>query len=148
MVACAAEELHADPARLRLVTCHLGGGASIAAIDGGISIDTSMGLTPNEGLLMGTRCGDLDPAIPLLLARWGSSIDEIDHLLNRESGLAGSSEVGSDFRAIEAAAERGHPRARFAIDMFVQRVVSTRPSPSGWDDAGMRQRPSDARRAT
>lgn len=122
MVACAAEELRADPARLRLVTCHLGGGASIAAIDGGASIDTSMGMTPLEGLMMGTRCGDLDPAIPLLLARRGHSVDELDELFNRRSGIAGVSGIGPDFRAVAAAAERGDARARLAIDMFVHRV--------------------------
>jgi acetate kinase len=122
MAACAAEELHTDPARLRLLTCHLGGGASVAAIDGGVSIDTSMGMTPLEGLLMGTRSGDLDPAIPVLLARQGRTLDELDDLLNRKSGLAGLSGIGPDFRAIEAAADHGDVRARLAIDVFVHRV--------------------------
>ncbi|MBK9034771.1 MAG: acetate/propionate family kinase [Myxococcales bacterium] len=122
MAACAAEFLDVAPARLRLVTCHLGGGASVAAIDGGISVDTSMGMTPLEGLLMGTRTGDLDPAIPLLLARGGMSLDEVDALLNRKSGLAGLSGLGADFRDIEAAAERGDVRARLAIDVFVHRL--------------------------
>ena len=122
MAACAAEELGADPARLRLVTCHLGGGSSVAAIDGGVSVDTSMGMTPLEGLVMATRPGDLDPAIPLLLARWGASFDELDDMLNHKSGLAGISGLGDDFRAIEHAANLGHPRARLAIDVYVQRV--------------------------
>ncbi len=122
MAACAAEALHAELPRLRLITCHLGGGASVAAIAGGVSIDTSMGMTPLEGLMMGTRCGDLDPEIPLLLAREGRSLDEIDDLLNRQSGLAGVSGIGADFRDIEAAADRGDARARLAIDMFVQRL--------------------------
>ena len=122
MAACAAEELRADLSRLRLVTCHLGGGASVAAIDGGHSIDTSMGMTPLEGLVMGTRAGDLDPAIPLLLARRGHTLDEIDDLLNRRSGLAGVSGLGPDFRDITAAAERGDTRARLAIDLFVHRL--------------------------
>lgn len=123
MAACAAEHLGTDPSRLRLVTCHLGGGASVAAIDGGVSVDTSMGMTPLEGLLMGTRAGDLDPAIPLLLARAGQSTDEIDATLNRRSGLAGISGLGADFRDIQAHAERGEVRARLAIDVFVHKLV-------------------------
>jgi acetate kinase len=122
MAARAAEALDADLSRLRLVTCHLGGGASVAAIEGGFSIDTSMGMTPLEGLLMGTRTGDLDPAIPLLLARRGHTIDELDELFNRESGLAGVSGLGPDFRDISAAAERGDARARLAIDLYVHRL--------------------------
>ncbi len=122
MTACAAEHLRADGARLRLVTCHLGGGASIAAIDGGVSIDTSMGMTPLEGLLMGTRAGDLDPALPILLVRAGRTLDEVDELLNRRSGLAGVSGIGADFREVQAAAEAGDVRARLAVDLFVHRV--------------------------
>jgi acetate kinase len=105
------------------VTCHLGGGCSLAAIDGGVSVDTSMGLTPLEGLVMGTRSGDLDPAIPLLLAREGMSPDSLDALLNRQSGLAGLSGIESgDFRDIERAADSGEVRARLALDVFVQRI--------------------------
>ena len=122
MAGCAAEELHRDLARTRLVTCHLGGGSSVAAIDGGVSVDTSMGMTPLEGLIMGTRPGDLDPALPLQLAKWGASFDEVEQMLNYKSGLAGISGLGADFRAIEAAADQGHARARLAIDMFVQRI--------------------------
>jgi acetate kinase len=122
MALSAAEHLRTDLSRLKLITCHLGGGASVAAIDGGISVDTSMGMTPLEGLVMGTRSGDLDPAIPLQLARDGMSFDKIDHLLNRESGLAGLSGVGADFRDILEAAERGEPRPRLAIDVFVHRL--------------------------
>lgn len=123
MALAAAEQLGTDLARLKLVTCHLGGGASVAAIDGGRSVDTSMGMTPLEGLVMGTRAGDLDPAIPLLLARAGATIDEIDALLNRRSGLAGLSGIASgDFRDIEQAAEGGEVRARLAIDVFVHRL--------------------------
>ena len=123
MTLSAAEHLRTDVSRLRLVTCHLGGGCSLAAIDGGVSVDTSMGLTPLEGLVMGTRSGDLDPAIPLLLAREGMSPDEIDALLNRQSGLAGLSGIESgDFRDIERAADSGEVRARLALDVFVQRI--------------------------
>lgn len=122
MALSAAEHLRTDLSRLKLVTCHLGGGASIAAIDGGISVETSMGMTPLEGLVMGTRCGDLDPAIPVLLGRDGMSFDRIDQLLNRESGLAGLSGIGADFRDIQTAADAGDPRARLAIDVFVHRI--------------------------
>lgn len=122
MALSAAEHLRTDLSRLKLVTCHLGGGASCAAIDGGISVETSMGMTPLEGLVMGTRSGDLDPAIPLQLARDGMSFDRIDQLLNRESGLAGLSGIGADFRDIQTAAEAGDPRARLAIDVFIHRI--------------------------
>ena len=127
MMLSAAEHLRTDLSRLKLVTCHLGGGASVAAIDGGVSVETSMGMTPLEGLVMGTRSGDLDPAIPLLLARGeagapGLPFDEIDQLLNRRSGLAGLSGVGGDFRDIAAAADAGDPRARLAIEVFVHRI--------------------------
>lgn len=122
MAACAAEALRTELSRLRLVTCHLGGGASVAAIDGGTSVDTSMGMTPLEGLLMGTRTGDLDPAIPLLLARRGHTLDELDDLFNRRSGLAGVSGIGPDFRDLTAAAQSGDARARLAIDIFVHRL--------------------------
>lgn len=122
MAACAAEHLRTHPSRLRLITCHLGGGASVTAIDGGVSVDTSMGMTPLEGLLMGTRAGDLDPAIALQLMREGKRVDEIDELLNRRSGLAGVSGIGPDFRDVQAAAERGDVRARLALEMFIYRV--------------------------
>ncbi|MFO0624158.1 MAG: acetate/propionate family kinase [Polyangiales bacterium] len=123
MTLSAAEHLRTDVARLRLVTCHLGGGCSLAAIDGGVSVETSMGLTPLEGLVMGTRSGDLDPAIPLLLAREGMSPDALDALLNRQSGLAGLSGIETgDFRDIERAADGGDVRARLALDVFVHRI--------------------------
>lgn len=118
----AAEHLRTDLSRLKLITCHLGGGASVAAIDGGVSVETSMGMTPLEGLVMGTRCGDLDPAIPLQLARDGMAFDRIDQLLNRESGLAGLSGIDDDFRDIQKAAAGGDTRARLAIDVFVHRI--------------------------
>ncbi len=122
MAQSAAEYLRTDLARLRLVTCHLGGGASIAAIDGGVSVDTSMGMTPLEGLVMGTRCGDLDPSVPLALIRQGLDVLEVDELLNKKSGLAGISGIGADFRDVQAAAERGEVRARLAVDIFVRRI--------------------------
>lgn len=122
MAETAAKHLGADVARLRLVTCHLGGGASVAAIDGGVSVDTSMGLTPLEGLPMQTRCGDLDPGIPLLLARRGLAPDDVDDLLNRRAGLAAVAGIDGGFLAIERAAADGHPRARLAVDLFVHRL--------------------------
>ncbi len=122
MALSAAEHLQTDVRRLRLITCHLGGGASVAAVDGGVSVETSMGMTPLEGLVMGTRAGDLDPAIPLLLARDGMSAEAIDDLLNRKSGLAGLSGIGADFRDIQTAAAGGDPRARLAIEVFVHRL--------------------------
>ncbi|MEZ4368931.1 MAG: acetate/propionate family kinase [Kofleriaceae bacterium] len=122
MALSAAEHLRTDVRRLRLITCHLGGGASVAAIDGGVSVDTSMGMTPLEGLVMGTRAGDLDPAIPMMLAAGGMAPADLDRLLNRESGLAGLSGRGADFRDIEAAAADGDPRARLAIEVFVHRL--------------------------
>ena len=122
MALCAAEHLQTDLSRLKLVTCHLGGGASCAAIDAGVSVDTSMGMTPLEGLVMGTRSGDLDPAIPLMLAKEGMTGDQIDDLLNRKSGLAGLSGIGADFRDLESAADKGEPRARLAIEVFIHRI--------------------------
>lgn len=122
MAHCAAEYLATDLQRLRLVTCHLGGGASVAALDGGVSVETSMGMTPLEGLLMGTRSGDIDPALPLLLAREGASPQEVEELLNRRSGLAGISGIGADFRDVEKAAEEGNPRARLAVEVFTHRI--------------------------
>ncbi len=122
MALSAAEHLKTDLSRLKLVTCHLGGGASVAAIDGGVSVETSMGMTPLEGLVMGTRSGDLDPAIPLILAQGGMPFDEIDTLLNKKSGLAGLSGRGADFRDIQTAAEGGDVLARLAVDVFVHRI--------------------------
>jgi acetate kinase len=122
MLASASELLCIEASRLRLVTCHLGGGASVAAIDGGRSVDTSMGMTPLEGLLMGTRAGDLDPAVVLMLARQGLRVDEIDELLNKRSGLLGVSGVSADFRDIERAADAGNDDARLAIEIFVNRL--------------------------
>jgi len=122
MALSAAEHLKTDASRLKLVTCHLGGGASVAAIEGGVSVDTSMGMTPLEGLVMGTRSGDIDPALPLLLGKDGMSPDEIDVMLNKQSGLLGLSGLSADYRDLEQAAEKGDPRARLAIDVFIHRI--------------------------
>lgn len=107
----------------RIVTCHLGNGCSITAVKGGKSIDTSMGFTPLEGLLMGTRCGDLDPAVvPYLINERGLSADQVDELLNAQSGLLGVSGVSSDMRDILAAVAAGNERAQLAVDIFCYRI--------------------------
>jgi len=108
---------------LNIVTCHLGNGASIAAVKKGQSVDTSMGFTPLEGLVMGTRCGDIDPAIiPFIMDKEGMSASEIDSVLNKESGLYGVSGVSSDMRDIEEAADNGNNQAQVALDIFNYRV--------------------------
>lgn len=107
----------------KIVSCHLGNGASICAIDGGKSIETSMGFTPNEGLLMGTRTGNLDLGALLFIAeKKNLSIEETNKLINKESGLAGVSGVSSDMRDLEDAASNGNERAQLALDMFAYRV--------------------------
>lgn len=119
----AAEFMGEDLRQLRLITCHLGGGCSVCAVEYGRSVETSMGLTPLEGLVMGTRSGDLDPGVLLHLARVESmDVDSLDELLNRKSGLAGLSGIGSDLRDIEAKAEAGDERCRLAIQVFCHRL--------------------------
>ena len=106
-----------------LVTCHLGNGCSVCAIEGGRSVDTSMGFTPLEGLVMGSRCGDVDPAIVLhLMAKEDMSLHEVTTLLNKHSGLYGISGVSGDMRDLQQEAESGHARAQLAIDVFSYRV--------------------------
>jgi len=109
-------------ADLRIVTLHLGNGASACAVEHGHSTETSMGMTPLEGLVMGTRGGDLDPGVLLALLRHGMTVDQLDALLNQRSGLAGMSGDGNDLRDIEARAEAGDDRARLAIQVFAHRV--------------------------
>ena len=110
--------------QLKIIVCHLGGGASVTAVDCGKSVDTSMGMTPLEGLIMGTRSGDVDASIIEFLAhKENMTIDEVMNVLNKKSGVAGLSGVSSDFRDIEAAADQGHERAILAQDTFVYRVV-------------------------
>lgn len=119
----AAEILGEDIKGLKLVTCHLGNGSSVAAVNGGISVDTSMGFTPLEGLLMGTRCGDIDPAIiPYLMDVKGYSYEEVNNIMNKKSGVLGLSGVSSDFRDIEDAVAEGNERAKLALDVFHYRV--------------------------
>jgi acetate kinase len=119
-----AEILGKDVNALKIVTCHLGNGASVAAILNGKSVDTSMGFTPLEGLLMGTRCGDIDPAIiPYLMEQKGYSYDEVNDIMNKKSGVLGLSGVSSDFRDIEDAAyKEGNHRAEIALEVFYYRV--------------------------
>ena len=110
--------------RLKLITCHLGNGCSITAINKGIVHDTSMGMTPLEGLVMGTRCGDIDPAVVLRLAGLGMTIDQIDNVLNKQSGLLGVGGIGSsDMRDIIDNAEDGDQQALRALRMFIRRLV-------------------------
>ena len=111
---------------LRIISCHLGNGSSVAAIKAGRSIDTSMGFTPLSGLIMGTCCGDIDPAIvPFLMDKWDMTYHEIDAIMNKKSGVFGISGVSNDFRVIEEAAEEGNKRAQLALDMFHYKVRST-----------------------
>lgn len=108
---------------LKVITCHLGNGASIAAVDRGVSIDTSMGFTPLEGLLMGTRSGDLDPAVILhIMGREELSLHEANTLLNKHSGLIGISGVSSDMREIIEAAHSGHTNAKLGLDIYCYRL--------------------------
>ncbi len=108
---------------LGLITCHLGNGGSITAVNHGKSIDTTMGFTPLEGLMMGTRSGSIDPAIlTYIMRREGISFDEMDRILNRESGVLGVSGLSADMRDVLAAADEGDEHAELAIDMYVYRI--------------------------
>jgi acetate kinase len=108
---------------LKIISCHLGNGASIAAIKHGKSVDTSMGLTPVEGLMMGTRTGDLDVgALTYIMTKEVIGIDATNTLLNKHSGVLGISGVSSDMREVEEAAEKGNERAKLALDMYQYRV--------------------------
>ncbi|MDC2863026.1 MULTISPECIES: acetate kinase [unclassified Bacillus (in: firmicutes)] len=119
----AAELLGRPLESLRLLSCHLGNGASIAAVEGGKSIDTSMGFTPLAGVTMGTRSGNLDPAlIPYIMKKTGQSVDEVLNVLNKKSGMLGLSGFSSDLRDIEQAEEEGNHRAEVALEIFVDRI--------------------------
>lgn len=125
-VSIAAAELMGEKIeKLKLISCHLGNGASVCAIRYGKSIDTSMGLTPLAGLEMGTRCGDIDPAIVPFLVSKGYTIQEVDTMMNKESGVLGVSGISSDFRDVEGAANTGNKRAQLALDIFHYRVRTT-----------------------
>jgi acetate kinase len=119
----AAEMLGRPVEHLRLVSCHLGNGASIAAIEGGKSIDTSMGFTPLAGVTMGTRSGNIDPAlIPYIMEKTGKNAEEVLTVLNKESGVLGVSGFSSDLRDIELEASKGNDRAELALELFANKI--------------------------
>ena len=116
--------LGVDPAKQRIITCHIGNGASMAAVVGGKCVDTSMGLTPVEGLMMGTRVGDVDPGVlTYLMTKHNLSAEQLQTILNKESGVAGVSGVSNDMREIEAAVAAGNERAKLALDMYELRIT-------------------------
>lgn len=120
----AAEFLGMDLSKIKMITCHIGNGGSITAVDGGKSVDTSMGLTPTEGLMMGTRVGDVDPgALAFLMGRYNMNVDQLMKLINKESGVLGVTEMSNDMREIEAAVEAGDERATLALDMYQLRIT-------------------------
>ncbi len=123
----AAAMLEADVRDLRLITCHIGSGASIAAIDHGVAVDTTMGLTPLDGLMMGTRCGTIDPAVVTTIqTRLGYSPEEMNIIMNQKSGLLGVSGISSDMRAVVEAAKAGNERAILACELyayFIKRYI-------------------------
>lgn len=108
---------------LKLITCHLGNGCSVSAIDHGVAVDTSMGLTPLDGLMMGTRCGAIDPAIvPFIMEKENLSTQEVNDLMNKKSGLLGISGISNDLRSVREASENGHERAQLAYEMYSNSV--------------------------
>lgn len=120
----ACEFLGLDAATQKVITCHIGNGGSITAVLNGKSVDTSMGLTPTEGLMMGTRVGDVDPgALTYLMKRHNMTVDDLQRVINKESGMAGVSEISSDMREIENAVNAGNERAKMALDMYEQRII-------------------------
>lgn len=119
----AAELMNKPYETLKIITCHLGNGCSVAAINGGVSIDTSMGFTPLEGLLMGTRCGDLDPSIPLhVMGKEELTLAEVNTMLNKHSGLLGISGVSNDMREIIKSMNEGNERSKYAFEVFCYRI--------------------------
>ena len=123
-IAQRAADILDDPLNeLKLITCHLGNGCSMSAIDHGVAVDTSMGLTPLDGLMMGTRCGAVDPAIvPFIMEHENLSTAEVNDLMNKESGLLGISGISNDLRSVRDAAEQGNERAILAYDMYSNSV--------------------------
>jgi len=123
-VAEAASKVLRKPlSKLKLITVHLGNGCSVTAVDRGKSVDTSMGFTPLEGLIMGTRCGDIDPALIIYLSRkLNLKLEDIDDILNKKSGLLGVSGISNDIRPIKRAIKRKDHRAKLALDMFTYRI--------------------------
>jgi acetate kinase len=119
----AADLLGKSSDEINLITCHLGNGCSMTAVRNGQAIDHSMGMTPLEGLVMGTRCGDIDPAVPLYMIEQGLDVKEVDKALNKESGLQGVSQLSNDMRDLLEHREQGKVSAALAIDLFVYRIV-------------------------
>lgn len=120
----ACDFLGLDYENQRIITCHIGNGGSITAVKDGVSIDTSMGLTPVEGLMMGTRCGDVDPAALLYIQqKEGLDAEGMQALINKKSGVLGISGISSDMRDIENAIEQGNERAKLALDMYEYRII-------------------------
>jgi len=120
----AAEILGKSVKELKIIVCHLGNGSSISAVSNGTSVDTTMGFTPLPGLPMGTRTGDIDPAIiPFLMEKENLSVSEINNVLNKKSGVLGVSGISSDFRDLEEAAEQGNERAELALSMFAYAII-------------------------
>ncbi len=118
------EFLGVKPEDKKIITCHVGNGGSITAVLNGKSVDTSMGLTPVEGLMMGTRCGDVDPgALTFLMNKHNLSATDLQNIINKESGIAGVTEISSDMRAIEDADKAGDPRAVLGLQMYEQRII-------------------------
>ena len=118
------EILGVKPEGTKIITCHVGNGGSITAVLDGKSVDTSMGLTPTEGLMMGTRVGDVDPgALTFLMKKHNLSADDLQKIINKESGVLGVSGISSDMREIEAAVKAGDKMATLALDMYIQRII-------------------------
>ena len=118
------EILGVDIKDVKIITCHVGNGGSITAIEGGRSVDTSMGLTPTEGLMMGTRVGDVDPgALTYLMTKHGLTAADMQRIINKESGMAGISGISSDMREIEAAVNAGDERATLCLEMYIKRIT-------------------------
>ena len=118
-----AEFLDEDIEDLKIITCHLGNGCSITAVDHGMAVDTSMGLTPLDGLMMGTRCGTIDPAIvPFLMEHENLTAADMNHIMNKKSGLLGISGLSNDLRVVREASEKGDERAMLAYDMYSNSV--------------------------
>ncbi len=152
-----AELLHKNIAELRIITCHLGNGCSMAAVDKGVSIDTTMGFTPLEGLLMGTRSGDVDPSVILyIMGKEGISLSDANTLLNKHSGLQGISGISSDMREVIAEMNSGDKKATYAFDVFCYRVkkyIGAYAAAMGGVDAvvftgGIGENSADVRRAS
>ena len=118
------EMLGVDIRDKKIITCHIGNGASITAVDGGKSVDTSMGLTPTEGLMMGTRVGDVDPgALVYLMEHRHLNPEQLQKVIQKESGMLGVTEISNDMREIEAAVNAGNERARLGLEMYEQRII-------------------------